>query len=509
MSLRVLQEKQGKVILLAIPGIVLAVLKRFPLAIETHDFIHCYQCLALFLGACFIFQKHIGVHLLDEAQAQKHLYTRIHGEWYDLNAFKHPGGPIALSLAKDRDATVLFESHHLFSTLDVHKILSKYKVPKEISRHLTTLDPEDDGGHYDWAGFHNDDFVKDIKALLHSYFSPIAKRNNSSLYQAAKATSARWSLICILAMAFIGTLPFYQRGHYWTLCTTPILAWILVANYIHDSLHFSLANDWRTNAALPYCLPLLCSPWIWYHQHIIGHHSYTNVGRKDPDLAHAPQLKREHESVKWKKMHKHQASFFRFVLLWSLGSWGMNLLNDLKTQLKLSYNNVVGFRELSKRRMCFHILGRAVYLYIMYLWPLLRLPIPKAVVFIVVPNVVFSCLFMGASQINHNLEDCSGSDTNFLKHQVITAQNFGTRSTFWFIFSGGLNYQIEHHLMPFVNHCHLPFLAPGVKEICCKHGVEYKVSAGYRNAFAKHLEHTKELSKPPNLLITDGSKHIF
>jgi delta11-fatty-acid desaturase len=107
---------------------------------------------------------------------------------------------------------------------------------------------------------------------------------------------------------------------------------------------------------------------------------------------------------------------------------------------------------------------------------------------------------MSASQINHNLEDCSGSDTNFAKHQVITAQNFGTRSTFWFVFSGGLNYQIEHHLFPFVNHCHLPFLAPGVKELCRKHGVDYKEALDYRKAFACHLAHTKELSKPPSAL---------
>jgi len=47
-----------------------------------------------------------------------------------------------------------------------------------------------------------------------------------------------------------------------------------------------------------------------------------------------------------------------------------------------------------------------------------------------------------------------------------------------------------------MNH-HLPFLAPGVKkEICRKQGVEYKVSDGYRDAFAKHLEHMKELSLP-------------
>jgi len=42
-------------------------------------------------------------------------YTHIHGAWYDLTNFSHPGGPVALSLAYGRDATVLFEQSHVFT----------------------------------------------------------------------------------------------------------------------------------------------------------------------------------------------------------------------------------------------------------------------------------------------------------------------------------------------------------------------------------------------------------
>ena len=41
-------------------------------------------------------------------------HTRIRGEWYNLQSFDHPGGPVAISLAMGRDATALFESHHYF-----------------------------------------------------------------------------------------------------------------------------------------------------------------------------------------------------------------------------------------------------------------------------------------------------------------------------------------------------------------------------------------------------------
>jgi len=163
--------------------------------------------------------RYFGVYLLDEARSAKnrpheHLYTRIHGVWYDFAQFDHPGGPVALNLAKDRDATALFESHHLLSNIDMGPILSKYRVPVDTAKNICTIDPRDDGAHYIWDDFHNDAFVKDLKELLRSYFGAIAKRDKSTLYQAAKATSERWAFIGILALGFVTILPWFASGHY-------------------------------------------------------------------------------------------------------------------------------------------------------------------------------------------------------------------------------------------------------------------------------------------------------
>lgn len=43
---------------------------------------------------------------------------RIHGKWYDVEHFDHPGGPIMLALGKGRDATGLFEVIALFILFD-------------------------------------------------------------------------------------------------------------------------------------------------------------------------------------------------------------------------------------------------------------------------------------------------------------------------------------------------------------------------------------------------------
>lgn len=104
------------------------------------------------------------------------------------------------------------------------------------------------------------------------------------------------------------------------------------------------------------------------------------------------------------------------------------------------------------------------------------------------------------TQINHLTETTAhAKSSNFLKHQVVTAQNFGIGEGGlwgrWYLFlSGGLNYQIEHHLFPTVNHCHLPALQPKVKAICRKHGVTYNEVDGYWEALTKYYKHIKKLS---------------
>ena len=46
--------------------------------------------------------------------------------------------------------------------------------------------------------------------------------------------------------------------------------------------------------------------------------------------------------------------------------------------------------------------------------------------------------------------------------QIATSSNVG--GSLLCHLNGGLNYQIEHHLFPRVNHCHYPLIAPVVRQ---------------------------------------------
>jgi fatty acid desaturase len=53
----------------------------------------------------------------------------------------------------------------------------------------------------------------------------------------------------------------------------------------------------------------------------------------------------------------------------------------------------------------------------------------------------------------------------------------------------GLNMQVEHHLFPSVNHCHLHRLVPRVRALCAKHKVPYPESTSMFEALKKHVHH--------------------
>lgn len=68
---------------------------------------------------------------------------------------------------------------------------------------------------------------------------------------------------------------------------------------------------------------------------------------------------------------------------------------------------------------------------------------------------------------------------DWYKLQVETSCSYGG----WLamLFTGGLNFQIEHHLFPRLSSWHYPKIAPIVRRICDKHGVRY---AYYPNLLA-------------------------
>ena len=107
----------------------------------------------------------------------------------------------------------------------------------------------------------------------------------------------------------------------------------------------------------------------------------------------------------------------------------------------------------------------------------------------IIPRTLYSLLFMINTQITHIHRSCMINNKDWYVHQINTSTNHGCDKMFNFIFSGGLNFQIEHHLFPSINHCHHPYIRPIVKKICKKYNVKYIEFNGYYDAFLSYYNY--------------------
>jgi fatty acid desaturase len=85
--------------------------------------------------------------------------------------------------------------------------------------------------------------------------------------------------------------------------------------------------------------------------------------------------------------------------------------------------------------------------------------------------------------VSHNLDGLRHNQlsketkADWGRWQIETSASWG--NAFWSFLSGGLNYQIEHHMFPGTAHNLYPAMAPIIKEECAKEGIPYNGFEGY------------------------------
>jgi fatty acid desaturase (delta-4 desaturase) len=114
---------------------------------------------------------------------------------------------------------------------------------------------------------------------------------------------------------------------------------------------------------------------------------------------------------------------------------------------------------------------------------------------------VISHNFDGVMMFDQKSVKATAFEQSFLRLQVATSSNVGGA---WLCFlNGGLNYQIEHHLFPRVQHTHYPTIAPLVQQFCKARGIPYRhfptIGANVR-ACVKHLFALGSVASPVSFM---------
>ena len=94
------------------------------------------------------------------------------------------------------------------------------------------------------------------------------------------------------------------------------------------------------------------------------------------------------------------------------------------------------------------------------------------------------------------LEDAERIEQAWAIHQVETTVDFarGSRAVAWL--TGGLNFQIEHHLFPRLCHVNYPAISKLVEGTCREFGIKYTEHRSFRAGMASHFRWLRRMGMP-------------
>jgi len=400
--------------------------------------------------------------------------TKIHGKTYDLSNFKHPGGLIPLYLINGKDGTCLFESYHPVSNKKIlNKILNKYEIKDDANIKDEII--------YDLSSFSFDAFANELKNEVFNYFKNISIQNKCNLIEATKMTINRKIELIVLFGFFILSLHFFIQNSIFGLFFMPFFLWCLTVNTYHDISHFAFSSNKYLEICLLPCHFFIYPPFSWIIDHVYYHHIYTNIPDIDYDLERYIGFYQEKNHSENIFLNNPIINIFDFLIF-----------SDKKKDKYRLYNN---FNIIYVSQTIIYLIFKVISLKILFYDKYINYGILYALIFTIIPLIIFVLLFLIFTQINHiHIENFNFSN-KFYRNQIITSYNLCPESFIIRILSGGLNCQIEHHLFPSVNSCHLPNLSIIVRKLCRKYNIKYNYSDNILNTIYDVYFTSKKINK--------------
>ncbi len=334
-----------------------------------------------------------------------------------------------------------------------------------------------------------------VNAYLHD--SNIPGRDVPAMYFKTGLALAWW----------LGTYLLLLLGHFPILVDVLLcLVWALSIasvgfNVMHDANHNGYSNVPLVNRLVSLSAEMLgMSGFRWRIKHNIWHHTYTNIAGFDDDIE-TFGLMRLSPRVPWKPWHKVQVWYFPAV--YSLTAFDFILRDFMMVFLGKSDANHV-YPKLSLPDKIIFWAGKLFFIGIMFVFPLLVFPWWQVLLGFLIVMLSVSLVMGVIFQLAHINGDAVfaqpvGSpphiDNEWAIQQVEATADFAPHNWLLSYFIGGLNYQIEHHLLPHICHLNYPRLAPIVRTTCEEFCIRYKCYSTWREAFASHLRKLRLLGR--------------
>jgi len=271
---------------------------------------------------------------------------------------------------------------------------------------------------------------------------------------------------------------------------------------MHDANHGAYSRSAGVNRAWGLALDFVgASSYVWRFKHNVHHHTYANIDGMDADIAAEPYL-RLAPTQRRRFLHRYQ-HLYAWPLYGALAVkwWFVDDVVDL-------VRGRIGRLPIPRprgRELVAVLAGKAVFVGWTIVVPALVFRSGWAVVLFLFGSMVLGVVLATVFQLAHAVPGAEfhaaaqgdkRMGTGWAEHQVRATVDFApsNRLLGWYV--GGLNFQIEHHLLPDVCHVHYPALAGIVEETCLERGIPYRAHPTLRGALAAHYRFLRELGRP-------------
>lgn len=343
-------------------------------------------------------------------------------------------------------------------------------------------------------------FFSELRKRINAHFKEIDIKPTGGLQLYIKAA--------IITVAFVATylhVIFFTSPYLIVNLLECILLGLATAaigfNIMHDGAHGSFSKSKWVNDLAGMSINMLgANVYLWKSKHNVIHHTFTNIEGLDDDIDAKPFLRLCDNQKKY-QIHRFQHLYFWAVYALLYIYW------IFYTDYKKYFTGKVGELPFKKMDLSDHISFwgfKLVHGFFFVALPIYFVGfLPWLIGFLTYTfctGFVMSIVF----QLAHTVEDSHfpmvNLETGMLEdewalHQLKTTSNFATKNKIVSWLTGGLNFQIEHHLFPHISHIHYPEISKIVKQVCQEYEIKYNEYSKVRLAVHSHIGHLKQMGR--------------
>jgi len=433
-------------------------------------------------------KKKIKLAELFKHNIKSDCWIAVRGKVYNVTDWipQHPGGSDPIVLNASRDATQLFEAYH---PLRVYPLLQKYYIG-ELEEHEYPQFPP------------MSQFYIILKQKIEEHFTA---RKRSPRYAPEILYRTLFFEVTLFLFHYLSVITPAPLNYVFAM----IVGWataLICFQPTHEASHCSTTdspNAWRLLGAL-HDFTVGASFYCWLHQHLLGHHPFTNVSDVTQEISDAldPDIVTNDPDIRRIKPHQTYYNHYKWQFLYApllYGLLGMKIrLSDASIIYRIKKNGKIRVNPMDLWHTSVFWGGKAFWVFFRLLLPAYYVGIFQSLLLFFIGDLVTSYMLAFTFQVNHviphtkwpSIDNDKGMiNMDWAEMQIRTTLDYGHHSYWTTFFTGALNYQVVHHLFPYISQIYYPEIAPIVKNHCKQYKIEYNYLPTFSDAFKAHLEY--------------------